>query len=248
MSALETERFHLIVPYGTEHIPCEVHRSRARTATSIAIHVEPDGRVLVDAPWKGTRADIRQAVSKRSAWISRQLRSISERQRHLLPREYVSGESVHYLGRRYCLKVIVAPEEAAKLRGMYLEVRVPEPNAGHVQRRVEIWHQQRASIVLRDRVRAVSHELRWLKHEPPVRIRRMQRQWGSCSPQGRITLNIALIKAPRECIDYVIRHELCHLQVRGHGPDFYRTLTRCMPDWQRVKERLDGMADRLLAR
>jgi predicted metal-dependent hydrolase len=48
----------------------------------------------------------------------------------------------------------------------------------------------------------------------------MVSRWGSFSSAGRITLNLALIKAPKECIDYVIMHELCHFKVKHHGPLF----------------------------
>ena len=59
-------------------------------------------------------------------------------------------------------------------------------------------------------------------------------------------LNPHLVKAPRDCIDYVIVHELCHLKEHNHGPQFYQSLGRLMPDWKAVKARLDGMAELLL--
>ena len=68
-------------------------------------------------------------------------------------------------------------------------------------------------------------------------------QWGSCLPAGRITLNPLLVKAPRECIDYVLLHELCHLLHHNHSPKFYNTLDRHMPGWRAIKEKLDNMVE-----
>ena len=70
----------------------------------------------------------------------------------------------------------------------------------------------------------------------------MKTQWGSCSPGGRLTLNPYLVKAPRECIDYVILHELCHIAEHNHSDKFYRLMKRVMPKWEAVKDRLDKNA------
>ena len=62
----------------------------------------------------------------------------------------------------------------------------------------------------------------------------------------RITLNPFLVRAPRECIDYVVLHELCHLQHHNHGPKFYHALDCQMPGWRDIKQRLDQMAEQVL--
>jgi predicted metal-dependent hydrolase len=58
-------------------------------------------------------------------------------------------------------------------------------------------------------------------------------------------MNPMLVQAPRECIDYVLLHELIHLQHHNHSPEFYRSLGRHMPNWRAVKSRLDGMAEEI---
>ena len=64
---------------------------------------------------------------------------------------------------------------------------------------------------------------------------------------GRLTLNPHLVKAPRDCIDYVILHELCHVAEHNHSERFYRLMGQVMPNWVKVKVRLDGMANVLFS-
>ncbi|WP_259372424.1 M48 family metallopeptidase [Ideonella azotifigens] len=214
--------------------------------TRIAIHVEPDGRVLVDAPESASVADVLAAVKKRARWVSQHVAAAKARLAHVLPREYVSGESLHYLGRRYRLKVIVAAGATAeaRMRGAFIAVSVPEHgDAATIRGALDAWYRQRARELFAVRLAAVAAPLRWVKQLPPTRLQFMTVQWGSCSPSGRITLNPLLVKTPRECIDYVLLHELCHLLHHNHSPKFYQALNRHMPNWQAVKEKLDNMAE-----
>ncbi|BCT92048.1 metal-dependent hydrolase [Lysobacter helvus] len=239
----------LVLPYGDSRIRCEVRRSKQRVKRSIAIHVEPDGRVVVDAPLQAADPDIRLAVARRLAWIHRRMVEVENRQLVVTPREYVSGETAVYLGRRYRLKVVSAQGgNQVRLRAGYLEVAVSNRSPETVRHELEQWFQARAKEFLPTRLAMMSERLRWVKAIPPLSIRRMSRQWGSCSPQGRISLNVGLVRVPRECIDYVLLHELTHLREHNHGPAFYRLLDRHLPNWKRTKARLDGLAEVALIR
>lgn len=75
---------------------------------------------------------------------------------------------------------------------------------------------------------------------PKVRIRTMKSCWGSCLVnKGIITLNRKLLMKPRECIEYVVVHELCHFVHPNHSKQFYGFMEQFMPDWKERKRRLN---------
>ena len=233
--------------YGNEEICYHVNRVTTRKQ-NIAIHVYPDGNVQVDAPIDADPARITDAVRVRARWISKRLVEIRGRNLHVIPREYVCGESWFYLGRRYLLKVTVNPGErgTAKLVGRYLQVTSPTAEKSSIKRYVKEWYRTRAKEVFTKRLSALTGQVIWLGESPPIKLLTMSVQWGSCSPSGVVVLNPNLVKAPKECIDYVVLHEVCHLKEHNHSPRYYRLLAELMPDWERHKARLDGLAEALL--
>ena len=75
--------------------------------------------------------------------------------------------------------------------------------------------------------------------QPKLSIKRMQKRWGSLSDKGTVTLNTDLIRAPKECIDYVVTHELCHLNNHDHSPEVYKLLDAVIPGWYKIKHILE---------
>ena len=213
----------------------------------IKIKVLPDCSVKVAAPVDSSDDDVLRAAKKRARWIYQQLREFRKQLTHITPRRYVSGESHYYLGKQYVLKVLIKPDQSSgvKLLRGQLEVNVREYTTERVKTALESWYKVRAKYVFHKRLDAVLEQALWVDKHPPLRILTMQTQWGSCSPNGRITLNPLLVKAPRECIDYVILHELCHIAEHNHSERFYRLMGQVMPNWERVKGQLDHMAGRI---
>lgn len=240
-----TERNSFI--YGTDRIDYQVVLKPAKN-NRVSIHVYPDCSVRVDAPEGRELPEIHQAVLKRAGWIKHHVDEFKRQRAQALPRTYTSGESHFYLGRRYQLKVKKqnGPAPSVKLVRGQICVEAGSRDASAVKACLSAWYRGRAADVFARRLDEIAERVGWLRVVPNWRLVRMQKQWGSCSPTGVILLNPHLIKAPRECIDYVISHELCHLQEHNHSPHYYCLLGKVMPTWKAVKARLDGMAELLL--
>ena len=202
----------------------------------------------MEAPEATPGAAVARAVQKRARWVFTHVRAARQRFRHVHPRQYVSGEQALYLGRRYSLKVRRAArsDRSVKLRGGLLVVAAEDTRRSAVRTRLRAWYRYRAREYFAERIATVAASLPWRQPPPPFRLLDMKKRWGSCAAGGMVTLNPYLIKAPRECIDYVIAHELCHLREHNHSPAFFRLLGRAMPGWEAVKTRLDDMAEIIL--
>lgn len=214
----------------------------------IAIHVHPDGSVRVVAPERADLTAVKQAVMKKALWVLGHIKRAREQREHVLPREYVSGESFFYLGRRHVLKVSKTTGDAAAvklIRGQFV-VSTPDSSPVVIKEALCGWYKEHARSYLGDRLAVVCDRLPWVPAVPQWRLRTMRKRWGSCSPKGVISLNQHLVKAPTACIDYVLLHELCHLKEHNHGKGFYRLLAKHLPEWKSLKAKLDGMAEMLL--
>lgn len=233
--------------YGDERIPFKVCFTPNRQS-HVTINVHPNGLVHVDAPDGTADGDIRAAVTKRARWISARRRVALAQLAEHRTREYRSGEGLLYLGRQY--KLLVRSDGShtapARMRGSNIEVNAPTDNREAVRARLLAWYRERARQHFDRRMSALAGQLNWVSERPPFTLRSMKRQWGNCTVEGAIVLNPSLVKAPRDCVDYVLLHEMTHLLEHNHSPAFYRVLDRVMPDWRSTKLRLDGMAAELL--
>lgn len=110
-----------------------------------------------------------------------------------------------------------------------------------VQALVEGWYRERAHLKFVERLEInLGRFADPDAHRPKgLIIRKIKQRWGSMSAAGRLLLNLRLIEAPTNAIDYVIAHELCHVTEPNHGPKFFALLTQVMPDWPKRKERLE---------
>lgn len=235
------------VLYGDERIEFTlVHKNRE--STRVTIQVNPDCTILVSAPESATQQEVELAVEKRANWISKQLRQFRQQNTFVLPRTYVSGESNFYLGKRYILKVNTDKNTAQSvklLRGK-IEVNVKTNSPEKIKTLLQDWYKEKAREIFNNRLEILLQNTPWVSEKPHIRIMQMATQWGSCSPHGQLTLNPHLVKASRECIDYVLLHELCHLAEHNHSDRFYRLMDQTMPKWKDVKTLLDNNANKFI--
>lgn len=228
------------VNYGKENIKFSLTFSQRRT---LSISVNPDLSVTVTAPKDASIEKIKQKIQKRASWILKQKDYFSQFLPTQPKRIYRSGETHLYLGRQYRLKVEKNKEESVKLKSGRLFVQVKDTtDRKRIETLLNEWFKARAkerfSLLLQKSYEALRKQK---IAQPKLRIRKMVKRWGSCTPTGIINLNSDLIKAPSHCIEYVITHELCHLKYPHHGKEFYSLLGRVMPDWEKRKKRLESV-------
>lgn len=227
------------VRYGAHRIDFTVVR---RERTTLEIAVEPDASVVVAAPKDAPLAAIEEKVRRRAAWIRRQQRYFIQFLPRTPDRQYVAGETHLYLGRQYRLKVVRHVQAGVKLLRGFIVVQTHRPERVEVTRElVEAWYRQRAHAKFAERL-----EINLLRFPSPENyrpkgliVRQLRQRWGSMSPASRLLLNRRLIEAPLDAIDYVITHELCHIAVPHHGPEFFELLDCVLPDWPKRKDRLE---------
>ena len=219
-----------VAEYGTTRIPFLLKRTIRKT---LSIEVGADGTVQVTAPQDATEHDIRWKVEKRGSWILRQQRELAKLPPPLPERQYVSGESWRYLGRQHRLRVLLGDTEGVRVTRGELLVTVLDPE--RTQKILDRWLRARAQAVLSERLTVCLEHISHfgVQHSGEFSLRLMKTQWGSCTRLGRLTFNPRLIQAPRDCIDYVILHELCHLKEFNHSAAYYQLLGRVLPDWKR---------------
>ncbi len=227
------------VLFGQTEITYTVKTSDRKT---LAIHVYPNGDVLVDAPLAASLMAIAQKVKKRASWIFKQQLQFAAYPPVMPERRYVSGESYRYLGRQYRLLIKEGVREHVKLINGRIVVETVNPeNPKKIKALLVYWSRSRAQIIFSERYHVCVQLVAKLdiEHYQGFQLRVMPKRWGSCSSQGNIMLNPELIAAPKECIDYVITHELCHLKISNHSQAFYKLLAKVMGDWERRRKRLN---------
>jgi predicted metal-dependent hydrolase len=222
-------------------LECRIVYTRRKT---LQLEVLPDMSVRMIAPL-GTKVEVcSRMLLKRMDWVRDQMRYFSQFHPLTKPREYVSGETHLFLGRRLRLKVVKDSAKGVKATRQHLTVCAGQTTSTRlVEAILWQWYREQASDLFQERMLGCMVKLNIPKNEGPksLIVRRYKSRWGSMSADGVLGLNLDLIRAPIECIDYVIIHELCHLRFPHHGPRFWDLLERVMPDWRKRKTKLERL-------
>lgn len=175
-------------------------------------------------------------------WILRTLREIERLPPRTPERRYIPGETHLYIGKQYRLDVRRSLRERVRIDGDFIVLEMHRPNAPGARSEIlAAWYLDRAREIFDERMTELFPPFAARGHQrPEIVIREVEKRWGSLTPSGAVLLNRDLIRAPQICIDYVIVHELCHLEEPNHGRRFWDLLSRLMPDHEARKATLEA--------
>ena len=207
---------------------------------TLSLTVTPDLHIIVKCPFKAKSERIESFLQKKWFWLEKQLSFFKKYQRKIYKKEYVSGEGYLYLGRQYKLIVRNGKEDSVSLtRGQLIVLTTKSATDSRYNKKlVDKWFAEKTKLVLQDRFTEMLARFDF-KYTPQLSIREMKRRWGSFLSRGKILINPKLIHTSRDCIDYVIVHELCHMKYKNHNKRFYELLDNKYLKWQKIKDKLE---------
>ena len=143
------------------------------------------------------------------------------------------------MGHAYSLRIIISGKEGVELDGEDMIVSLK--SIDRCQKVIYAWYARQAETVILEIARPWIHSFAERSGRRPSAIKfvRVKSYWGQCSSNGIIKFNIELMRAPRQCIEYIVIHELCHLVHHNHSPRFHELVGTYMPDWKARKALLE---------
>ena len=206
----------------------------------LSVH-PPTGRVTIAAPARMTLDTIRVFAISKLAWIRQQQRKLQEQERET-PREFLNRESQYVWGRRYLLTVI-EDDKPTKVTVSHsrivLRVRL---GTDRLKREaiLDRWYREQVKQALPSLIEKWAPVLR--VEVTRFHVQRMKTKWGSCNaPAHAIRLNTDLAKKPRECLEYLVVHEMVHLLEPTHNARFVALMDRFLPKWRSCREALNRL-------
>ena len=223
---------------GGEVITYALKRTERKT---LGISVTPEGNVQVTAPQHANDEEIEIRIRKRAMWILDKIDEAVLRAPPLPERLYLPGETHLYLGRQYRLRVEPKTMGTRREEDRIVVGGVSAEEPSRIRNRLYRWYESEGNRVFSERLAQCLRPFGPSVKRPKLKIAAMDRRWGSyVADSHSLILNHVLVQVAVPLIDYVITHELCHIGLPNHGPEFVRLLTRIMPDHAQRKVKLES--------
>lgn len=225
------------IKYGNKTIEYSILEKEGLKSHYITVE-KGKGVILKGKPIPIEKSD--KLIAKKAKWIIDKLelvKSIGED-------EIVTGSRIQYLGRRYYVEIFINSDiETIEIDFTESKFKILTPKSLNTQSNLieafETFFTYKAEEKILPRLKKWSKKT-GLNYEK-IQFRKMEKQWGSCSPNNAITINIESIKLPCSLIDYLLVHELVHTKIKNHSKEFWAELSKHIPNWRELDARMYGM-------
>ncbi|GKZ01828.1 hypothetical protein ANS017_32030 [Paraclostridium bifermentans] len=208
-----------------------------RKRKTMSLEIKRDGIINVIAPNGLDKTFIVDKVKNKSDWIIKKLDEIEVLDNNRYIRSYESGDIFLYLGNEYILENLVDKSTigtSVSLENNKLIVRSNSNNKDVIQRALKKWYTDETLGIVKERINY--YKLFFEDTVTSIKIKDQKSRWASCTYKNEILFNLRCSMMPIQIIDYIVVHEMCHMEHRNHSKDFYLAVERILPDHkERVK-------------
>lgn len=217
----------MIVKINDTDYTCHVKYSKRK---SIEIGVTPSGDIRLKVPLRTSDKSISDIIKKKSDWLIEKLALVANNT--ISKRQYVSGETILYLGQP--IYVQIKRRDVNRLQISMVEnevVIVVATDTGNEEIKdllIGLYKKLLKALIIS---RIDFYQSRFDKRPSRVTIRDQKTRWGSCSSRASLNFNYRLLMAPIEIIDYIVVHEMCHMDYMDHSKEYWQRVKEVMPDY-----------------
>lgn len=225
-----------------DNLKFEVRRSSRRK--TLGLTVDRFGELVVHSPENASEDELQKWVKRKLLWVHQKLlrKEVHSRGIHLL--EMVSGENIAFLGQNYRLRIIKDQEVPLHFDGEWFFLRDQDRQLAPIH--FQNWYQNTGTEWLIERVKLWEPKVG--ESASRIVVSDLGYRWGSCGKNSVLYFNWRLIQLPVFLIDYVVAHELVHLNEHNHTLKFWKALDRVLPDWKERKDALSHKRSEMLWR
>ncbi len=198
---------------------------------TLNISVERDRSVIVRAPENLSLNKIEEIVQSKRNWIKDKINHVQKYPIDFKAKEFVSGETLLYLGRNYQLLVVDENFEGIRFNQSFLISKLNQKNANQLFKE---WYLAKALEKIKPLSKKYATNLGVNYNE--CKTSEMKYRWASCTPKNNILFNWRIIKAPMYVLEYLVAHELVHLIEHNHTPEFWNILSIQVPNYEKAKQ------------
>jgi len=204
---------------------------KSKKRKTVSLQVTAEAEIIVRVPHRLSSRRINEIVNEKKDWLQKKYKIALARLKKYSVKKYVNGEKFLYLGDLYNLNIVVEQDEPLKFENEFLLANKWQREAKEL---FANWYRKQALIELQNRVQHYSLES-GIKYSK-VKISNAKKRWGSCSINGNLNFNWRLIMAPKWVLDYVVAHELSHLEHRNHSRVFWNRVKEIYPRFKEAKK------------
>lgn len=203
----------------------KIERSKRKT---IALLVNSDATLTVKAPFLIPQGYIEKIITKKHNWIIKKVKEVKDKPQ-IKTHEFVNGEGFLFLGKSYRLKI-----------GNYTSVQLgdylffPKSKKGQLQEDLTDWYKQQAFQKITSRANWYSKKMG--VSYSALKLSSAEKRWGSCGRSNTLSINWRLVMAPLKTLDYVVVHELTHIEQKNHSKRFWNRVKVILSDYEKSRD------------
>lgn len=200
---------------------------------TIGLQVDSEGNLTIRANKQITVAQIEEVIMDKYSWINKAITEMKIKQQNISEVKYVQGEIVSYLGQNYTLQIIYNSnfkKDIITIKGNVICITSRKNSQEYLEQVFCSWCKNNLRNIISERI---AHYKSNFNIEPKlIQVKEQKRRWGSCSYDNKLMFNWRLIRAPIEIIDYVVVHEMSHMEHKNHSQDFWNRVESVIPNYK----------------